>query len=216
LRCQMPEQDSDSESLRLGRLLVEQLQVDAVLEDIGPLLEIAGCYRRRDEAIRTQVPEYGPGHKCKIALSTERQRRASISFILWFLLWTGHRKTPAGRDNLSGDCCSDKQRARKFFEYYHANRLNFAVAGTPNSLSTIRDSLSGMGTVPRTSSQSHISINHRSTNWPNICRFGRNPATVANHRCLFNAPDSGGILLFPSIRTDGPMSLWPEPSNVTR
>jgi len=27
-----------------------------------------------------------------------------------------------------------KQRARKFFEYYHADRLNYAVAGTPNRL----------------------------------------------------------------------------------
>ncbi|NQT13622.1 MAG: NAD(+) synthase, partial [Planctomycetes bacterium] len=64
----MPEHDSASESLSLGRLLAEHLGIDTVLEDVAPLLEAAGCYRRRDEAIRSVFPDYGPGYASKIVL----------------------------------------------------------------------------------------------------------------------------------------------------
>ena len=64
----MPEQDSDPESLRLGRQVAEWLGIQTVLEDISPMLLGAGCYRRRDEFIRRVFPEYGPGWKNKIVL----------------------------------------------------------------------------------------------------------------------------------------------------
>ena len=35
---------------------------------ISPILEAAGCYRRRDDAIRMVCPEYGPGYRSKIVL----------------------------------------------------------------------------------------------------------------------------------------------------
>jgi NAD+ synthase len=57
----MPEQDSDPDSLRLGRLVAASLRIDSVLEDITPILAAAGCYRRRDEFIRRLFPQYGPG-----------------------------------------------------------------------------------------------------------------------------------------------------------
>lgn len=64
----MPEQESSGESLVLGRQLVADLGIHSVLEDITPLLQAVGCYQRRDEAIRTLIPEYGDGYKCKITL----------------------------------------------------------------------------------------------------------------------------------------------------
>lgn len=133
----MPERESDSDSLRLGRLLVEQLKVDSVVEDIGPLLEIAGCYRRRDHAIRMQLPEYGPGYKCKIVLSAETTQKGFNFFYLVVSSPDGaHKKLRLDAPTYLGIVAATnmKQRARKFFEYYHADRLNFAVAGTPNRL----------------------------------------------------------------------------------
>jgi len=133
----MPEHESDSDSLRLGRLLVEQLKVDSVVEDIGPLLEIAGCYRRRDHAIRMQLPEYGPGYKCKIVLSAETTQKGFNFFYLVVSSPDGrHKKLRLDAPTYLGIVAATnmKQRARKFFEYYHADRLNFAVAGTPNRL----------------------------------------------------------------------------------
>src|SRR4051794_39501914 len=52
----MPELDSSPESLRLGRLLADYLGIRTVLEDIAPILQSAGCYSRRDDAIRTLIP----------------------------------------------------------------------------------------------------------------------------------------------------------------
>src|SRR5262249_25637068 len=39
----MPEKDSDPESLRLGRLMVETLGIASAVEDIAPILAAAGC-----------------------------------------------------------------------------------------------------------------------------------------------------------------------------
>ena len=41
---------------------------DASTRTSRPMLDAAGCYRRRDEAIRTVIPDYGPGWKSKIVL----------------------------------------------------------------------------------------------------------------------------------------------------
>ena len=60
----MPERDSSSDALRLGRMLAEQLGIRYVVEDIAPALEGLGCYARQVEAIRLVVPEYGEGWKC--------------------------------------------------------------------------------------------------------------------------------------------------------
>ena len=52
----MPERDSSSESVVKGRLLAEHLGIRYTVEDIAPTLEAIGCYRWRDEAIRTVFP----------------------------------------------------------------------------------------------------------------------------------------------------------------
>ena len=53
----MPERDSSPESLDLGRLVASGLGIPAVVEDIGPVLEAAGCYARQADAIRKVFPE---------------------------------------------------------------------------------------------------------------------------------------------------------------
>src|ERR1700688_1118268 len=58
----MPEKDSSPDSLRLGRMVAEQLGVRSKVEDISPILSGARCYERRDESIRSVVPEYGEGY----------------------------------------------------------------------------------------------------------------------------------------------------------
>ena len=64
----MPERESSPETIMLSRLVAESLGINSVLEDISPILEGADCYRRRDDAIRTVCPGYGPGYKSKIVL----------------------------------------------------------------------------------------------------------------------------------------------------
>lgn len=133
----MPEHDSDPESLRLGRALAAATGVETVLEDIGPALAAAGCYTRRDGFIRQIVPEFGEGWGCKVVLENALSNRGYN--ISWLVV-----ASPTGeqsRHRMPLDvylgmiaAANMKQRTRKQIEYYHGDRLNYAVAGTPNRL----------------------------------------------------------------------------------
>ena len=133
----MPERDSSSDALTLGTLLASHLQVSALVEDIAPILAAVGCYDKQAAAIRTVFPEYGPGYLCKIVLpSISDADRLNVSE-LTIETPTGNRKTsrlsaPAYQQLIAAT--NYKQRVRKVTEYYHADRLNYAVAGTPNRL----------------------------------------------------------------------------------
>jgi NAD+ synthase len=134
---QMPEHESSDDNIRMAQLLIEQMRVTSIMEDIGPILDAAGCYRRRTEAIRRQVPEYGAGYKCKIVLANTEDHAGFEFFHLVVESPSGGRKKlrlEAGTYLEIVAATNMKQRARKFFEYYHADRLNYAVTGTPNRL----------------------------------------------------------------------------------
>ena len=64
----MPEADSSDDSLTLAAAAADACGIRTIREDISETLAAAGCYRRRDEAIRSAVPEYGDGWRCKIVL----------------------------------------------------------------------------------------------------------------------------------------------------
>ncbi|MGE5755795.1 MAG: NAD(+) synthase [Planctomycetaceae bacterium] len=133
----MPEEDSDPESLRLGRLLADRLGIETAVEDIAPILHAMGCYRRRDEFIRQVVPEYGPGYKCKIVLpnALDGPGYNIFSLVVESPEGTQTRSRPTPEAYLGIVAASNmKQRTRKQVEYYHADCLNYAVAGTPNRL----------------------------------------------------------------------------------
>jgi NAD+ synthase len=133
----MPEQDSDPDSLRLGRTVASWLGVDFAIEDITPMLAATGCYRRRDEFIRKVFPEYGPGWRSKIVL---RKTGLTAGYNVFHLVVRGpqgeQKEARMPADVYLGVVATTnmKQRTRKQLEYYHADRLNFAVAGTPNRL----------------------------------------------------------------------------------
>jgi NAD+ synthase len=133
----MPERHSSSEALSLGQLLTSELGVRTTIENIAPTLEAAGCYARQIDAIRTVFPEYDERHRCKITLpSILDSERLNVSE-LTIETPAGERRTsrmpPAAYLQLVA-ATNFKQRVRKLMEYYHADRLNYAVAGTPNRL----------------------------------------------------------------------------------
>ena len=133
----MPEEDSSPDSLRLGRLVAEELQVCSALEDVGPLLHAAGCYQRRDAAIRMVVPEYTDGYKSKIVLPEARPGRPYAIFSVVVQSPDGSKRmvrmsTAAYLGVVAAT--NFKQRVRKMMEYYHADLRQYAVAGTPNRL----------------------------------------------------------------------------------
>jgi NAD+ synthase len=133
----MPERDSSDDALRLGRLLAAQLGIAATAEDIAPALAGLGCYARQLEAIRMAVPEYGDGWRCKLTLPSLLEGDRLNITSLTVEDPAGHRRTvrmpPAAYLQMVA-ATNFKQRVRKMTEYYHADRLHFAVAGTPNRL----------------------------------------------------------------------------------
>jgi NAD+ synthase len=133
----MPERHSSDDALSLGRLLAQSLGIEAIVEDIAPALEGLGCYRRQDEAIRSIVPEYGSGWKCKLVLPSILEGSRLNVTRLTVQSPAGEvttvRLTPAAYLQIVA-ATNYKQRVRKMTEYYHADRLNYAVAGTPNRL----------------------------------------------------------------------------------
>ncbi|WP_210438690.1 NAD(+) synthase [Nocardioides xinjiangensis] len=133
----MPEAESAEETLELSTSLTDALGIDSVHEDISPILEAAGCYRRRDDAIRRVVPDYGPDHKSKIVLPSVVDSDSLRLYSVVVQAPDGTRST----HRLTVDAYLEivaatnfKQRTRKMLEYFHADRLNYVVAGTPNRL----------------------------------------------------------------------------------
>jgi NAD+ synthase len=132
----MPEEDSSPDSLELGRLLVDRLGIRAILENITPTLEAVDCYRRRDEAIRSVIPEYDRSYKSKIVLPGVMQSAYHVFSVVV--------ESPAGAQRharLTADAylaivaaTNFKQRVRKMREYHYADLFQYAVAGTPNRL----------------------------------------------------------------------------------
>lgn len=133
----MPESESAQESTALGMKLAESLGIRCETESITSILQAAGCYRRRDDAIRTVVPEYGDSYKSKIVLPNLSEDRGYSVFSLVVQAPDGTTwkvRLPLNAYLGIVAATNFKQRVRKMLEYYHADRLNFAVAGSPNRL----------------------------------------------------------------------------------
>jgi NAD+ synthase len=134
----MPERDSDPESLSLARSWAEALGIECIVEEITPILEGCGAYQRRDEAIRRVVPEYGEGWRCKIFLPRGRLERDQLNvFHLAVEPPGGELRTlrlPPAEYREIVAATNFKQRARTMVAYFHADRLHYAVLGTPNRL----------------------------------------------------------------------------------
>lgn len=132
-----PESDSSPDSLRLGRLVAQSLDAPARTEEITPILIAARCYQRRDDAVRLVVPEYGDGYKCKIVLPGIFEPSQYSLFSVVVQSPGGQsskvRLTPAAYLGIVA-ASNFKQRTRKMIEYYYADLLQYAVAGTPNRL----------------------------------------------------------------------------------
>jgi NAD+ synthase len=130
----MPERDSSSESVTKGTLVAKFLGLEHVVEDIAPTLQAIGCYRWRDAAMQAVFPEYRPTWKSKITISGGAAGR-----INHFKLVVENEQGQLLESRLGLKeylqivaATSFKQRIRKTLEFFHADRLNYAVVGTPN------------------------------------------------------------------------------------
>lgn len=133
----MPERHSSEETLSLSTTVADAFKVDRKHEDISGILEALGFYERYDDAVRQAIPEYGHGWKSKIVIPNVGENKG-------FSLFSVVAQNPDGeifkqrlplKSYLEIVAATNfKQRTRKMLEYYHADRLNYAVTGTPNRL----------------------------------------------------------------------------------
>jgi NAD+ synthase len=130
----MPEQDSSSESVTNGRLVAEHLGIEYLVQDIAPTLHAVGCYRWRDEAMKAVFPAYEPGWKSKITITGGTEGRINhFELVVQDTHGTLHEQRLQLKEYLQIVASTNfKQRIRKTLEFFHADRLNYAVVGTPN------------------------------------------------------------------------------------
>ncbi len=133
----MPEKESSAETLQLSKSIVENLEIDSVFTDITPVLDALGCYQNRDKAIKQIIPEYTTEYKVKISLPPVLNGNTFRLFYLTVVSPEGKtirkRLTSSVHRGIVA-AMNFKQRVRKMLEYYHADRLNYTVAGTSNRL----------------------------------------------------------------------------------
>ncbi|WP_224981927.1 NAD(+) synthase [Geomonas agri] len=134
---EMPELHSAQETPQLSAALIRHLGIGSQRIDISPVLEAAGCYAAYDAALRKVIPGYGEGWRSKIVISGVFD---SKGFRLHYIVARApdgtilKERLPLGPYLEIVAATNCKQRTRKMLEYYHADRLNYAVAGTPNRL----------------------------------------------------------------------------------
>ena len=135
LLLRLPERDVGSGSSDLGLELAEALGAETVEEPISEALEALGCYARRDEAIRKVFPDYEPSWKHKLV------RSEPTGGIIFFSLVVERPDGTQDQLRMPPDAYREllaatnmKQRVRKLQEYTWADRLSYAVVGTPNFL----------------------------------------------------------------------------------
>ncbi|HRD65445.1 MAG TPA: NAD(+) synthase [Candidatus Competibacter sp.] len=132
----LPERDSASDSSIRGRKVVGQLGIHYEECDIAPVLDALGCYRWRDAAIRAVFPAYADGWKNKIVIAG-----GQTGHFNFFKLVVQSPDGQIFEERLDSKnylqivaATNFKQRVRKTLEYFHADRLHYAVVGTPNRL----------------------------------------------------------------------------------
>ncbi len=134
---QMPERHSAEETLHLSGLLASHFDVQCEHEDITGILKALGFYNRYIQTVRNVIPDYTEEWKSKIVLPNIIEKTGYSIFSI--VAQSPDGKQIRKRLDLSTylgilAATNFKQRVRKMLEYYHADRLNFAVAGTPNRL----------------------------------------------------------------------------------
>lgn len=133
----LPEKDSSPESKEFALKLAKKFKVKPLEEDITGALEGFGCYKRRDEAVATVFPEYNPNDfKMKIGINQSGLNQfLPPVFSLTIISHEGQEKSKILpiKEYLQIVAASNfKQRCRMSMLYYHAERLHYAMIGTPN------------------------------------------------------------------------------------
>ena len=131
----LPEVANSPDATTDGRDVAESLGIAYTTVPITDVLGALGCYEQQVAALRRIVPEYQPSWRHKIVRSAPNGGMVILSMEIHDD--SGEVRTvriPADvyREYISAQ--NMKQRVRKLLEYTWAERLGYAVIGTPNRL----------------------------------------------------------------------------------
>ena len=132
----LPERDSSDDSAVRANILANYLGIRVETFDIAPALAAIGCYAARDAAVQRALPEYGEGWRFKIVIEGGIEGRINRFRLVAVSPGGEQVERPLGLSEYLQIVAATnfKQRIRKNLEYFHADRLNYAVVGTPNRL----------------------------------------------------------------------------------
>jgi len=131
----MPEKESSTQTVTLSDMILDHFGIQAERQDITEILTAVGCYRYRDEAIKSVIPEYNQDYKCKIVLPSLLGQSKLRLFSVVVQSPDGRQtkaRLPAEAYLQIVAATNFKQRTRMMLTYYYADKLNYAVAGTTN------------------------------------------------------------------------------------
>lgn len=136
LALMLPEKDSSKDNIPLVRKLFHKYNTRYIVEDLTQALEGFSCYQRRDEAVKKIFPEYNSTYKMKILLPQNILEKDKLNFFYLQIISpdgeTKKARLPL-KEYLEIVAASNfKQRSRMSMLYYHAEKRNYAVIGTPN------------------------------------------------------------------------------------
>ncbi len=136
LGIMLPEQDSSNDSKMLAEKLAAKFGINTLVEDITKALDGFNCYQRRDEAISRVIPDFDPKEdKAKIEIKQDITSNLPPAFSITVIKQRDEvvSKLLPVKEYLQIVASTNfKQRSRMAMLYYHAERLHYAVIGTPN------------------------------------------------------------------------------------
>ncbi len=132
-----PEKESEDETNVLGKEIADHLDIKVIHEDITEVLSSLKCYERRNEAIRRIIPGFKDSWGIKII--QPNPITSNMLNVPIIVVRDDDNNEIKKRVDLKSylqivSASNFKQRVRKIIEYYHAERLNYSVVGTPNFL----------------------------------------------------------------------------------
>lgn len=133
----LPEKDSSPISKEFALKLAKKFDIQTIEENITGALEGFGCYRRRDEAVYAIFPEFNADEfKMKIGVNKSGLTQfLPPIFSITIIDKHGIEKSkllPVNQYLQIVAASNLKQRCRMSMLYYHAERLHYAMIGTPN------------------------------------------------------------------------------------
>ena len=133
----LPEKDSSPESLELAKKLADKFKIQFEIEEISGALHGLNCYGRRDAAVKKVFPEYDPNNfKFKIGITPNPLNpNLPAIFNATIIDNKGEQKSkilPITEYLQIVAASNFKQRTRMSMLYYYAEKMHYAVIGTPN------------------------------------------------------------------------------------